>query len=73
MHETRQFRIARLTEAVKRHRSTLALREQILKIVRSVRKDEVLTQIREIEDKLREMEKELHDLHVQQIREESAQ
>ena len=29
--------------------------------------------MREIEDKLREMEKELHDLHVQQIREESAQ
>jgi len=29
--------------------------------------------MREVEDKLREMEKELHDLHVQQIREESAQ
>jgi hypothetical protein len=27
--------------------------------------------MREMEDKLREMEKELHDLYVQQIREES--
>jgi hypothetical protein len=47
--------------------------KRILKIVPPEQKDEVLTQMREIEDKLREMEKELHDLHVQQIREESAQ
>ena len=30
-----------------------------------------MTQVREMEDKLREMEKELHDLYVQQIRDES--
>ena len=73
MTETRQFRIARLTETISRHRSTLAQSRRILKIVPTERKDEVLTQMREIEDKLSEMEKELHDLHVQQIREESAQ
>jgi DNA-binding protein YbaB len=39
-----------------------------LKIVPPGRKDEVLTQMREMEDKLREMEKELHNLYVQQIR-----
>jgi len=42
-----------------------------LKIVPPERKDEVLTQMREMEHKLREVEKELHDLYVQQIREES--
>jgi len=44
-----------------------------VKIVPPERKDEVLTQMREMEDKLREMEKELHDLYVQQIRDESTQ
>lgn len=73
MHETRQSRIARLTETVKRHRYTVAQSRRILKMVPPEQKDAALTQMREIEDKLREMEKELHDLHVQQIREESAQ
>ena len=71
MHETRQSRIARLTETIRRHRYTLVQGKRILKIVPPERKDEVLTQMREMEDKLREMEKELHDLYVQQIREES--
>ena len=44
-----------------------------MRIVPPERKDEVLAHVREIENRLREMEKELHDLHVQQIREESAQ
>ena len=73
MGETRQSRIARLTETIRGHRATLARKMHILRIVSPERKDEFLTHLREIEDKLREMEKELHDLHVQQIREESAQ
>ena len=71
MHETRQSRIARLTETIRRHRYTLVQSKRILKIVPPERKDDVLTQMREMEDKLREMEKQLHDLYVQQIREES--
>jgi len=73
MHETRQSRIARLTETIRRHRSTLVQSKPIVKTVPPERKEEVLTQVREMEDKLREMEKELHDLYVQQIRDESTQ
>jgi hypothetical protein len=47
MHETRQSRIARLTETIRRHRYTLVQSKRILKIVPPKRKDEVLTQMRE--------------------------
>ena len=71
MDETLQLRIARRRDAIKRHRRTLALMEQTLRLVPSARKDEFLLRMRTIEDEVREMETQLHDLHVQQIREES--
>jgi hypothetical protein len=72
MHETRQVRIAKLRDAVKHHRSRLALWEQTLRIVPVSEKDRFLVRMHEIEDELRAMEKGLHDLHLQQIREEPA-
>jgi hypothetical protein len=70
MAERRQLRIATLTAEVSRRRRQLALSERTMQIVPSSRKEEFLGRIREIGDEPREMERELHDLRVQQIREE---
>ena len=43
-----------------------------LRYIPELRKDEYLIQTRQMENELRKLEEELHDLHVQQIREESS-
>lgn len=70
MHESRQLRRARLTEGIRGHRRLLsAMRFAEDKASSSV-KDRVASRIQELSGELRKMEGELHELNVQQIREE---
>lgn len=71
MHESRQLRRAKLTEGVRRHRRLLSAMRLADDRASSLSvKDRVASRIQEISGELRKMEGELHELNVQQIREE---
>jgi len=70
MQESRQLRRAKLTEAVIRHRRLLRTMKFAAESAPLSIKEKVTSRIREITEELRRMENELHDLSVQQIREE---
>lgn len=79
MHHRLSFLVARIrsdakspnsnSEAPRRDKHSGS--EKTLRLVPAARKKVFLVPMSKVEDDLREMEKDLHDLHVQQIREES--
>jgi hypothetical protein len=71
MQESRQFRRAKLAEAIRRHRHSLhVLKITEDKVPLSVRERHA-SLIQQTTEELHQMEVEYHDLNVQQIREES--
>jgi len=70
--ESRQLRRAKLTEAVRRHRGVLRTMKYAEERAPLAMKEGIASRIQEIAEELRRMESELHDLNVQQIREELA-
>jgi lipase chaperone LimK len=71
MTGSRQHRIATLTTEVTRRRNQLAESDHALRIVPESERDRFLARMRKIGDELRQMEIELHELRVEQIREEA--
>jgi hypothetical protein len=72
MTGSRQIRIAKLTTEVKLRRNQLAESEHALRIVPESERERFLGRMSEIGDEVRQMEIELHELQVEQIREEKA-
>jgi hypothetical protein len=70
MQESRQLRRAELAEGIKRCRHSLYVMKITEDKVSLSMKERIASHIREIEDELRRMEDEFHELNVQQIREE---
>jgi predicted HTH domain antitoxin len=71
MQESRQLRRAKLAEGIRRHRHLLSALAALKKTPLSVEM-RAESRIQEISDELRKMKDELHELNVQQIREESS-
>jgi hypothetical protein len=71
MQERRQLRRSKLAEGIRRRRHLLSALAALKKTPMSV-EIRAESHIQEISDELRKMEDELHELNVQQIREESS-
>jgi len=69
-NEARQLRIAELTDEVKRRSSQLVLSEETLRRAPSAQKENLLVRMSDLQDELRNMERQLHALLVEEIREE---
>ena len=70
MQESRQLRKTKLVEGIKRHRFSLYAMKFAGNRAPSSVKDKIESRIQEIPNELHKMEDELHELNVQQIREE---
>jgi len=70
MLESRQLRRAKLAEGIARRRQSLWLMKITEDKAPLSAKERLANRIRNIEDELRRMEDEFHELNVQQIREE---
>jgi hypothetical protein len=70
VHESRQLRRAKLTEGIKRHRRSLYVMRIAEDQAPLSAKDKLASRVQEIADELHKMENELHELKLQQIREE---
>jgi hypothetical protein len=70
MQETRQLRRAKLTHEVGRKRELLHTMKFAVDKAPFKMKERLANGIQEVEEELRKMEKELHELNVRQIREE---
>jgi hypothetical protein len=70
MNESRQIRRAKLAEQVKRYRRLLSAMRLAEERGASSMNESIAGRIQAISDELRKMEEELHELNVQQIRDE---
>jgi hypothetical protein len=70
MQESHQLRRAKLAETIARHRRSLSVLKLAEEKVPLPEKGRFANGIQELEDELKAMEDEFHELNVQQIREE---